>query len=91
MCSATPLLAGRGDYRYAAYSPDGDRLAFATNSSGNWEVAEYTFSEGTTENRTSSLANDLMPAYSIDGRTIYFASDRRRGYRFTTIFKIRLR
>ena len=68
--SATPVLAGRGDYRYAAYSPDGDRLAFATNSSGNWDVAEYTFSEGTSENRTSSLANDLMPAYSIDGRTI---------------------
>ena len=89
--AAIPLLAGREDYRYAAYSPDGDRLAFATNSSGNWEVAEYSFSDQTTENRTSSLANDLMPAYSIDGRTIYFASDRRRGYRFTTIFKIRLR
>ena len=85
-----PLLAGSGDYRYATYSPDGGRLAFATNSSGNWEVAEYSFSDGKIENRTTSLANDLMPVYAIDGRTIYFASDRRRGYRFTTIFKIRL-
>jgi Tol biopolymer transport system component len=43
---------------------------------------------GAIERLTTSLANDYMPAYSTDGREIYFASDRRRGYRFTAIFKM---
>ena len=39
---------------------------------------------------TSSYANDFMPAYSPDGTRLYFASDRRRGYRFTAIYTIAL-
>ena len=84
------VLEGHGDFRHPAYSPDGRKLAFATNQNGNWDVEEYTFDSGQREPRTTSYANDFMPAYSPDGRELYFASDRRRGYRFTAIYKIDL-
>ena len=37
---------------------------------------------------TTSSANDVTPCFSPDGRSVYFASDRHRGYRFTTIYRV---
>ncbi|MBI4471024.1 MAG: PD40 domain-containing protein [Acidobacteria bacterium] len=85
-----PLLEGPADYRHPAYDPTGEWLAFATNELGNWDVGRISLSDGRREILTASKANDLMPAFSLDGKTIYFASDRRRGYRFTAIYAIAL-
>jgi hypothetical protein len=71
-------------------SPDGRWTAFATNERGNWDIAIRSKATGDRRFLTSSSANDITPAFSPDGRFVYFASDRHRGYRFTTIYRISL-
>jgi hypothetical protein len=57
---------------------------------GNWDVAVRDIRTGETRILTSSQANDLMPVLSPNGKEIFFASDRRRGYRFTAIHRMSL-
>ncbi|HYR43637.1 MAG TPA: glycosyltransferase 87 family protein [Terriglobia bacterium] len=71
-----------------ATSPDGKWTAFATNQRGNWDIAIRSNQTGEVRYLTSSSANDLTPAFSPDGKYVYFASDRHRGYRFTTIYRV---
>ena len=69
-------------------SPDGRWAAYATNTRGNWDIALRSNVTGEVRFLTTSSANDLMPAFSPDGKYVYFASDRHRGYRWTTIYSI---
>ncbi len=71
-----------------ATSPDGKWTAFSTNARGNWDIAIRSKQSGEVRYLTSSSANDLTPSFSPDGRWVYFASDRHRGYRFTTIYRV---
>lgn len=59
-----------------AWSPDGTKLAFASNRSGNFEI--YVMSaEGTGLVRlTTAAAADRYPAWSPDGTRIAFVSER---------------
>lgn len=82
------LESSQSDFRYPAWSPDGRWLAFSTNESGDWDVGRFSLIDDHRELLTASLGNDLMPAYAPDGQ-LYFASDRRRGYRFTAIYRMR--
>ena len=75
----------RGDSE--SRSPDGRWIAYATKERGNWDIALREVSTGQTRILTSSAANDTMPVFSPDGSKIFFASDRRRGYRFSAIFE----
>ena len=68
-------------------SPDGRWTALASNERGNWDIVLRSNETGETRFLTSSSANDLTPVFSPDGRFVYFASDRHRGYRFTTIYR----
>src|SRR5438552_17476208 len=72
----------------ASTSPDGKWTAFATDQRGNWDIAIRSNETGEIRFLTSSSANDLTPSFSPDGRSVYFASDRHRGYRFTTIYRV---
>ena len=69
-------------------SPDGLWTAYATNVRGNWDIALQSTRTGEVRLLTTSSANDLTPAFSPDGKSVYFASDRHRGYRFTAIYRI---
>ncbi len=69
-------------------SPDGQWTAFSTNARGNWDIAIRSNRNGGIRYLTSSSANDLTPSFAPDGRSVYFASDRHRGYRFTTIYQV---
>ena len=61
---------------------------YSTFERGNWDVGVKDLRTGQTRILTSSLANDFMPVLSPDGREVFFASDRRRGYRFTAIYRM---
>jgi hypothetical protein len=63
---------------------------YSTFERGNWDVAVRDIRTGESRILTSSQANDLMPVLSPDGREVFFASDRRRGYRFTAIYRMPL-
>jgi hypothetical protein len=82
------LESRKADFRYPQWSPDGRWLTYSTNESGNWNLGRHSLVDDHRELLTTSLANDLMPAYAPDGR-LFFASDRRRGYRFTAIYGMR--
>jgi len=71
-----------------AQSPDGRWTVFATNARGNWDIALRSNRTGEIRFLTTSSANDVTPCFSPDGRSVYFASDRHRGYRFTTIYRV---
>src|SRR5918993_991140 len=59
-----------------AFSPDGSRIAFTSNRTGDAEIYVMD-ADGTDVRRvTSSPAQDFDPAFSADGATIAFTSDR---------------
>jgi WD40 repeat protein/predicted Ser/Thr protein kinase len=58
-----------------AWSPDGERLAFRSDDSGNWQV--YTINVGGSDLRQlTHVGNNLEAAWSPDGTQIAFVSDR---------------
>lgn len=63
---------------------------YSTFERGNWDIAVRDIRTGESRILTSSQGNDLMPVLSPDGREVVFASDRRRGYRFTAIYRMPL-
>jgi hypothetical protein len=68
--------------------PERRWMVYSTFERGNWDVGIRDLRTGETRILTSSLANDVMPVVSPDGKEVYFASDRRRGYRFTAIYRM---
>ncbi len=62
--------------RDPAWSPDGNRIAFATDRDGNFEIYLMN-ADGTGQTRlTSHPAADRNPAWSRDGKQIIFQSNR---------------
>ncbi|MHA2065339.1 MAG: TolB family protein [Candidatus Thorarchaeota archaeon] len=61
---------------FPAYSPDGKKIAFASNRDGNREI--YVMNADGTEviNLTNNEAQDTTPSWSPDGERIAFCSDR---------------
>ncbi len=89
--SIRTVASSPGDHRYPAYSPSDRWLFYSENVSGEWNIVRFSKSDNLRVRITSSESNDLMPQVSSDERTLYFASDRRRGYRYTAIYKMTLR
>lgn len=53
-------------------SPDGSRIAFASNRSGNWDIYVMPTSGGKAVQLTSDNADDLHPTWSPDGSQLAF-------------------
>lgn len=56
-----------------AISPDGQRLAFASNRSGSWDIYVMPITGGKAVQITSDNANDLHPSWSPDGEKLVFS------------------
>jgi Tol biopolymer transport system component len=70
------LTDGLGRDRQPVYSPDGNRIVFSSNRSGNIDL--WSFDRTTEEVRqlTDDPAGDWDPAFSPDGSRIIWASNR---------------
>ncbi len=63
-----------------SWSPDGGRIAYESNQSGNWDIWVKQISGGEPVNLTSSHSGkDRMPSWSPDGSEIAFWSERDGG------------
>lgn len=70
------LTSNPGEDRDPAVSPDGTRVAFASDRSGNFDVWIVSIAGGEPVQLTSDPASDRDPAWSPDGTRIAFTSDR---------------
>jgi serine/threonine-protein kinase len=72
-------------YNDIRISPDGTRMALADNSSGSADIWVYAFARGTHTRLTFTGINGT-PAWSADGREVFFSAIDRNG-RSSTVFK----
>jgi tricorn protease len=56
------------------FSPDGTRLAFISNRTGNGDIYVLTLASGELKRLTYDDANDQLDAWSRDGKWLYFTS-----------------
>ena len=72
----TNLTQSAGDDWVPVWSPDGQRLAFASNRDGNTEVYVMDADGTDLTNLTQDAGIDGNPVWSSDGQRIVFASNR---------------
>jgi Tol biopolymer transport system component len=65
-----------GQILMATWSPDGKAIAFSAIAGGFTDLYVFDLSAGTLRQLTDDAPADLQPAWSHDGRTIAFATER---------------
>jgi Tol biopolymer transport system component len=70
------LTRGASSDRQPAFSPDGRRILFSSNRSGNLDIWEMDVESGALSRITDYAGQDWDPAYTPDGRKILWSSDR---------------
>ena len=80
------LTTGSADSGNPTWSPDGQRMAFASNRTGNFDLYLINIDgSGEPENLTRSSANEFYPAWSPRGDQLAFRSDRDGNYQIYVI------
>lgn len=72
----TQLTDAAGESYHPVWSPDGTRIAFMSDRSGNWEIYVMNADGSQVEQLTQNLFSDRFPSWSPDGTKIIFHSDR---------------
>ena len=72
----TRLTDDPADDGSAVWSPDGTKIAFASNRDGDYDIYAMDADGSNVVRLTDSPADDGFPAWSSDGTKIVFASDR---------------
>jgi Tol biopolymer transport system component len=70
------LTRGEGRDRQPTYSPDGRRVLFSSNRSGNLDLWTLDLVDGALRQLTDDAAQDWDPGFTPDGRQIVWSSDR---------------
>jgi eukaryotic-like serine/threonine-protein kinase len=70
------LTEGSSRDRQPAYSPDGERIIFSSNRSGNLDLWSLSTKTGVLNQLTDDPAQDWDPGFMPDGRHILWSSDR---------------
>ncbi|MBY0310890.1 MAG: DPP IV N-terminal domain-containing protein [Phycisphaerales bacterium] len=70
--TVTQLTADPGNDVMPSMSPDGGRIAFASNRAGNWDIFVMSSSGGQALQLTNDPAHELHPSWSPDGQSIAF-------------------
>ena len=78
-------IEGLGAIQNPAWSPDGGRIAFTGLKGGITDLYLYDFETGSVQQLTNDKHADLQAAWSPDGRTLVFASDRSDETNFETL------
>lgn len=68
----TRLTNDTSDDVMPSVSPDGTRVAFTSNRSGNWDVFVMPISGGSAVQITSEASHELHPSWSPDGSELVF-------------------
>jgi Tol biopolymer transport system component len=78
--NATRVTGVDTDDGWPTWSPDGQRIAFESDRSGNWDIWAINLDGSGPTNLTNSVSLDRYPAWSPDGTRIAFTSDREGNY-----------
>jgi Tol biopolymer transport system component len=70
------LTPNGGSDAWPTWSPDGQRLGFASDRSGNWDIWVINVDGSGLVNLTNSPDDEQYPAWSPDGRQMAFTSGR---------------
>lgn len=70
----TNLTNGAGNSRYASWSPDGSRLAFASDRSGTWQIYVMSATGTDVTKVTTGSRPHIEPVWSPDGTMIAFTT-----------------
>lgn len=73
---AEPLAVEAASYGYVAVSPDGRRVAFDQNRSGNRDVWVLDLARLSLTQLTKAPTEDILPRWSTDGSRVFFGSNR---------------
>lgn len=72
--AVTQLTSEPGADVQPAFSPDGSRIAFASNRTGNWDIWIVGIDGGAPVQVTQGAADQLQPSWSPDGTQLVFCS-----------------
>ncbi len=72
--AVTLLTSDRASDIQPAFSPDGTRVAFASNRSGNWDIWIIDVDGGPPVQVTTGMADEVRPSWSPDGTKLVFCS-----------------
>jgi Tol biopolymer transport system component len=80
LSTGTVLAEGSAIDRQPVYSPDGKRILFSSNRSGNLDLWTLERQSGAVRQLTDDPAQDWDPAWTPDGKQIVWSSDRATGH-----------
>lgn len=79
------LSFSTGENFGARFAPDGNRVAYHSNRTGNFEIWLIDRSTGAEQQLTNHSATDLLPDWSPAGDTVIFLSDRDGEFRLWAV------
>ncbi len=71
---ATRLTSDPASEIQPAFSPNSDKIAYACNRSGSWNIWVIGLDGSNPTRLTSSASNDIHPSWSADGKSIVYCS-----------------